>query len=141
MLAAALVAAVAVPAAVIARGGQNGGPAENFVSNFVADISTDSKQYEPVGLSLPSTTNAMSATVSAQMTKGKAKFRLVDSLSGNPAGQPSSVLFSSKAANSFTFASPDNCPSLRLEWKRVGDAPAKAALVSYLAVYDLSACV
>lgn len=140
VLAAAVAVAVAVPAVVIARGNLTTAPADNFAANSVSDVSTNSTHYEPIGLPLPDTLGAVGVTVSAQMTKGKARFRLAQQFGGDPAGLPSSVLFSSKAANAFSFASPNACPPLEVEWKRVGDAPAKAAEVSYLAVYDLVAC-
>ena len=137
-LAALVAVAVAVPATVIARGDTiPDGPADRFVTESVSDVSTNSNQYEPVGLSPPTSGAAMGITVSAQMTAGKARFRLATG--GFPA-QPSSVLFSSKAANSFSFGIVNDCPAYQVEWKRVGNAPAKAALVSYLAVYWDEVC-
>jgi hypothetical protein len=70
------------------------------------------------------------------VTKGKAKFRVVGS---NDEALPSSVQFGAKAANSFSFGAIDACPPVQIEGKRVGDRPAKAAVVS--AVYDVSGCV
>lgn len=132
-------AAIAVPATVIARGAPNAtGPADNFQTASVANVSTNSKSYQPVGLVLPETGADIGVTVSAQMTKGKAKFRVVGA---SQEAAPASVQFSGKAANAFLFGATASCPQLHVEWKRVGDAKAEAAQVSYLAVYDQNACV
>jgi hypothetical protein len=65
------------------------------------------------------------------MTKGKAKFRIVP-FGGGPAAGPGPVLFSSKAANSFTWAWDASCPGnlYEIEWKRVGKGDAVASKLS-----------
>ena len=132
-------AAVAIPATVIARGGASvSGDADRFAVEATANVQTQGNGYTPVGITLPSTTQPLSATVSAQMKKGKAKFRLV-SAGGN--AQPSEALFSAKASNSFTFVANQSCPPLALEWKRQGDSPAVADQISVLAVYEIGVCV
>jgi hypothetical protein len=138
-LAALVGAAIAVPVTVFARGGLTlSGNADGFALQAVSQVQTQGKGYTPVGISLPGTTQPISATVSATMTKGKAKFRLV-SAGGN--ALPSSALFSAKASNSFTFGAEQSCPPLELQWKRQGDSPAVAAQVSVLSVFDSNVCV
>jgi len=130
--------AVAIPATVIARGTSISGDADRFdVESVTGGVQTQGQGYTPLGITLPETGAPVSATVSAQLTKGKAQFRLV-STNGN--AQPSSVLFSGKASNSFTFAADDSCPALHLEWKRKGDSPAVAENISMVAVYEVGGC-
>ena len=138
-VAALLGAAIAIPATVIARGGASvSGDADRFAIEATANVQTQGKGWKPVGITLPTTGDAISATVTATMTEGQAKFRLV-SPGGN--AQPSSALFTAEGANSFAFAATQSCPALELEWKRKGDTPASAAAVSVLAVYQDGACV
>jgi hypothetical protein len=131
-------AAVAVPATVIARGNANAaGDADRFVAESIGQVETHGSGYHPVGLGLPITTAPVAVTVSAQMTKGKAKFKLVG---GSSAPQPNSVLFSAKGSNSFTFGAASGCPRVHLEWKRVGHVQAVAAKVSTLSVHETGPC-
>jgi hypothetical protein len=131
-------AAVAIPATVIARGTSISGDADRFtVESITGQVQTQGQGYTPLGIQVPDNGLPVSATVSAQLTKGKAQFRLVSTAG---IAQPSSVLFTSKASNSFTFAAEDSCPPLQLEWKRKGDSPAVAEDISMVAVYDLGTC-
>ena len=137
-VAAVIGAAIAIPATVIARGDLDAsGNADKFASASFSDVSTNSKSYQPVGLVLPESEGPMMLTVSAQMTKGKARFRVVRS---NGQAAPSSVQFGSKAANSFTFGDTTSCPALHIEWKKVGKAEAQAAEVGFSAVYQVGGC-
>jgi hypothetical protein len=137
-VAAVVGAAIAIPATVIARGDLNsGGNADKFATASVSNASTNSKNYQPVGLVLPESAAPMMVTVSAQMTQGKARFRVVRS---NGQALPSSVQFGSKAANSFTFGDITSCPVLHIEWKKVGKEEAQAAEVAFSSVYELAGC-
>lgn len=134
-------AAIAVPATIVLAGG--GG---NVVSGDVSRQNLSStgkleagKNWKPVpDLGVVSTPGAVAVTVSAQMTKGAAKFRIVP-IGGGPAIQPGIVLFTAKAANAFTWATEDTCgqgEQHRIEWKRAGTQDAVARKLTSHSVFD-----
>jgi hypothetical protein len=136
-------AAVAAPVAAIGGGGSssgNGDVSRQSATWFNAKREAG-KNWKPI-TDVTSTLGFLSVTVSAQMTKGKAKFRIVP-VFGGPAIEPGPVLFSAKAANSFTWGKFDTCgqgEQHELQWKRVGKGDAVAANLSVNNVFD-SLCV
>lgn len=140
LLAVAAGAVIAVSATVVAVGGNgNSGPVETQLveSNGKAEAG---KNWKPVpGLLVASTQGFLSVNVSAQMTKGKARFRIAP-IGGGPAIPPGPVLFSAKAANSFTWSTSDTCgqgDQHQVQWKRSGKGDAVAAKLSSIALFDL----
>jgi hypothetical protein len=97
------------------------------------------KKWRPVPqLGVTSTPGFIAVDVSAQMKRGNAKFRIVPVV-GGPAIPPGPVLFSAKAANSFTWSTNDTCgqgEQHEVQWKRVGKKPAVAAKLSSHSVFD-----
>ncbi len=80
-----------------------------------------------------------SLTVSADMSKGKAKFRVVSGSVLKPGG----ILFAARGANSFTFAYPEGCgPGINptLEWERAGAKKAIARRIATLNINTGSPC-
>lgn len=100
----------------------------------------DWKRVPEVGF-LSNSFGAHSITVSAEMKKGKAKFRVVSQGATTP---PGPIAFYSKAANSFTFGYPEGCyfhPTNSLEWKRIGNAKATASTISVLDINGAQPCL
>jgi hypothetical protein len=133
------VAAVATPVVALGGGGSSGG---SGVVAHQAGTWYNAKREAPKNwkaiTGVTSTESFLSVTVSAQMTKGKAKFRVVP-VFGGPAIEPGPVLFSAKAANSFTWATTDTCgqgEQHELQWKRSGKRDAVAANLSVNNVFD-----
>jgi hypothetical protein len=133
--------AVVTPVALVLAG--NGNSLDGQVGNQTVawnDQKTEAKKNwkaVPHG-GVPSTDDVISVNVSAQMTKGKAKFRIVPVV-GGPAIQPGPVLFSAKSANSFTWVTDDTCgqgEQHEVQWKRAGKADAVAAKLSVHYVLD-----
>jgi hypothetical protein len=88
--------------------------------------------------SITNTPDVLTVAVSAQMTKGKAKFRIVPEV-GSPPITPGPVLFSAKAANSFTWGTTDTCgpgEQHELQWRRAGKRTAVAANLSVNNAFD-----
>jgi hypothetical protein len=136
-------ALIAVPVTVaLAGGGGDGGPVDFQATSGSGKQSTKSKKWKPVpGIDDPVDTPDFEAfTVSAQMSKGAVKVRVVRPSDGNVT-EPGPVKFSSKASNSFTFAMTDTCgpPGTDhrvLQWKRVGKRKAVAAKLATHAIWD-----
>ena len=132
-------AAVAVPTTLVLAGGNTLSGDANVQSVAFNGKATAPKNWKPVpGLIVASGDGGtlVSTALSAQMTRGKAKFRIVP-ISGGPAVPPGPVLFSAKAANSFTWGRIATCPGpYRLEWKRAGRGKAIAANLSSHSVLD-----
>jgi hypothetical protein len=134
-------AAAVVPAALVIAGNGNflGGEVNNQSVNWNSQKAEAGKNWKPVPHSVvTSTPDVLSVNVSAQMTKGKAKFRIVP-VAGGTAVAPGPVLFSAKAANSFTWVTDDTCgqgEQHELQWKRAGKADAVAAKVSVHNVFN-----
>jgi hypothetical protein len=132
-------AAVAPVALVLAGDNGLGGPVGNQTVAWTSEKAEATKNWKPVPpLGVTSTGDVVSVSVSAQMTKGKAKFRIVPT-GGGPAIEPGPVLFSAKAANSFTWATDDTCgqgEQQELQWKRVGKTDAVAAKLSVHNVFN-----
>lgn len=128
-------AAVAVPATIVfaGNGGSIGGDAnEQFVAWSEKQEAPKNWQVVPHVGDLPWSTGPVSVTMSAQMTRGKAKFRIVRA-TGSPAVAPGPVRFNAGAANAFTWGF--NYPCVQdglheVQWKRVGTADAVAAKLS-----------
>jgi len=143
-LSALAVTAIAVPATIVlAGGGNNDGGVVSFQSaSWSKTQSTNSKKWKivPGVTPPPNTTGFLTFTVSAEMKKGAARFRVVRPSDGNVT-KPGPVKFSSKASNSFTFAMRDTCgpPGTEnrvLQWKRVGKTKAVAAKLATHALWD-----
>lgn len=139
-----MTATIAVPATVIAgdAGSNDGGTVGRQSTTWSGRETTNSKQWKEVpGLPLffpAATPDFLSLTVSAQMTSGAAKFRVVRPSDGAVTA-PGAVRFNSKASNSFTFSIRDTCgpgDSRELQWKRVGRHRAVAAKISTLTIWD-----
>jgi hypothetical protein len=139
-----ITAAVAVPATVIARGFENSDQSTvaRQTTTWSGREATNSKQWKEVpGLPTffpPSSPGLLSLTVSAQMTSGAAKFRVVRPSTGEVTA-PGAVRFNSKASNSFTFSFRDTCgqgDSRELQWKKAGKHRAVAAKISTLTIWD-----
>jgi hypothetical protein len=141
---AVVTAAVAVPATVIAGDGGNtdGDTVARQTTTWSGKETTNTKQWKEVpGLPVffpPATPGLESLTVSAQMTSGAAKFRVLRP-SDNAVTPPGAVRFNSKAANSFTFSIRDSCgqgEGRELQWKKAGKHRAVAAKISTLTIWD-----
>lgn len=139
-LVALVLVAVAVPAVAIGGGNGTGGSVNSFVELSIDKATTKSKQWRTIP-NMPSgtasTNQPQAVTLSAEMKEGKAKIRLVPA-GGGPAVPPGSVLFSSKAANSFSWAlSLGTCDELYVfEWKKVGKEEVVASNMSRLNVFS-----
>jgi hypothetical protein len=150
-VAALVVIAVAVPAVVLARGDGNfsAGDSHQYNTVWSGKQSTNRKQWRkvPVIGGPFFTLDPIVLTVSAQMTQGKARFRVVHQDGGpdggpEPVTPPGPVLFSSRASNAFTFAVEDNCPrGAVLQWRKVGKHKAVAAKLSSSRLYGGDPCV
>lgn len=132
--------AVMVPATLVLAGGNFlGGDVNRQSVSWNSQKAVAGKNWKPVPqVSVTNTPDVLSLSVSAQMTKGKAKFRIVP-LVGGPAIAPGPVLFSAKAANSFTWVTDDTCgqgEQHELQWKRAGKANAVAAKLSVHNVFN-----
>lgn len=137
-LAAVVGAAIAAPAVVIAHGGSNAtGDAERFLADSRVDVETEGSGWTPV-IGLPGTSDELAVTVTAEMTKGEAKFRIHSS---SASGNPPSATFSAGASTTAVFGSRENCPGQTLEIKRKGNTKAVADLVTVLSIFEQSACV
>lgn len=127
---------IAVPATVIARGGGNSsGDADRFFSDSVTDLSAG-KNWKNV-MQLPATDESISATVSAQISKGKAKFRL----EGGGSPIPGSAVFGTGESSTVTFGAATGCPPFTLQMKQKGAEKATASLITMLTVNELSPCI
>jgi hypothetical protein len=134
-------AAAVVPITLVLAGNGNflGGQVGNQSVSWNSQKAEAGKNWKPVPHSgVTNTPDVLSVSVSAQMTKGKAKFRIVP-IGGGPAIKPGPVLFSAKAANSFTWVVDDTCSQDRqheLQWKRAGKTDAVAAKTSVHNVFN-----
>lgn len=128
-----------VTLALAGNGNFLGGDVTRQSVSWHGQKATAGKNWKPVPHgSVTSTPDVLTVSVSAQMTKGKAKFRIVPVV-GGPAVTPGPVLFSAKAANSFTWVTDDTCgqgEQHELQWKRAGKANAVAAKLSVHNVFD-----
>jgi hypothetical protein len=127
--------------AVVGNGpsGQLPSSSDHFVWATNGAVKTNSTSFKPVRtMQVPSDLfmNApLEVTVSSDMRGGAALFRVV---ADDPAAvrnvlYPSNALFSSPGSNSYTFIIGTGGPDLknfRIEWKRVGRKPARAAHVT-----------
>jgi hypothetical protein len=125
--------AVAAPVAAIGGGGSSSGSGEvaRQAGTWLNTEREAGKNWKTL-FDVTSTNEFVSVTVSAQMTKGRAKFRVVPEF-GGPAIEPGPVLFSAKAANSFTWGTTDTCGQGEqhvVQWKRAGPGDAVAANLS-----------
>ena len=124
---------------VLAGGNFLGGDVNRQSVSWNSQKAVAGKNWKPVPqVSVTNTPDVLSLSVSAQMTKGKAKFRIVPVV-GGPAIAPGPVLFSAKAANSFTWVTDDTCgqgEQHELQWKRAGKANAVAAKLSVHNVFN-----
>ncbi len=130
--------AIAVPATVMAGGdpgivGDVGG--QNWESMGKATVPAHWTPLPGAIGHLNLAPGPHSLIVSADMAKGKAKFRVV---SGSVL-KPGAILFAGQGANSFTFAYPEGCgPDINptLEWERAG---AKTAVTRRITTLNISA--
>jgi len=140
MLASLAGVAVVVPATLVLAGGNFlGGDVNRQSVSWNSQKAVAGKNWKPVPqVSVTNTPDVLSLSVSAQMTRGKAKFRIVPVV-GGAAVTPGPVLFSAKAANSFTWVTDDTCgqgEQHELQWKRAGKPKAVAAKLSVHNVFD-----
>jgi hypothetical protein len=151
LIATAVGAALIVPAVVLAGGGPSGsfsiGPNVGRLkfSSSGGAIQTRSKTFKTIpGMSLPNPDEfykrPVTVQISADMTSGKAKFRVIaDEFSGpNPTRSnapltPASVTFTSPGSNSFEFVEPganvETGKDYDVQWRQAGNRRAKAANV------------
>jgi hypothetical protein len=141
--------AVAIPAVVMAGGGgavtRLVGDAEFHQTDWTGKHAApkDWTAVPGIGFALENRNEPNSATVSADMAKGRAKFRVRMSASG-PTIKPGAALFAAKGSNSFGWAYEDACGQgiiPRLEWKRVRKAKAVAAKISITQIYSGPICL
>jgi hypothetical protein len=149
LIATAVGAALVVPAVVMASGGPSGsfdtgitnaGGKLKFSSSGGA-IETQSNRFRIIpGMTLPNPTEfyklPVVVQISADMTSGKAKFRVVSDVSLGPSRAPltpSSATFATPGSNSFQFVEPgtssETASDYDIQWKRVGSGRAEAANV------------
>ncbi len=123
-LAAGALAAIAIPATVIAGSGTQQDSIPSYMSTDVTGVNTTSGAgWQPVTNLVSLGTTGSIASVSADLSKGRAKFR-VKTLASNNVGIPDSVTFASPGASSYDFVVAGDCEYVGVEWKRVGDEPA-----------------
>ena len=138
LLAGLAAVAVVTPVGIVVAGGDSAtGDVGVQAASWHGKAEASKNWQEVPGLIAAAGTNApIATTISAQMTRGKAKFRVVEF--GGGAVEPGPVLFSSKAANSFTWTREGACPgnSYDIEWKRVGKGKAVASKLSAHNVLD-----
>lgn len=132
--------AVAVPAGIVIAGGNSSsGSVARQTGSWVPSSVEAPRKWKPIpGLGVTSTPGFITVDLSAQMKRGKAKFRIVP-VAGGSAMDPGPVTFTAKAANSFTWASNDTCgqgEQHEIQWKRSGKRDAVATKLSAHSVYD-----
>ena len=135
-----VIAALAVPAVVIAGGG--GSPGEAGLANWHTLLTNDQTIEAPrdwrriPGLRYNGGPGSgfynpvLGVTVSADMATGRARVRVVDEVNDDIA-DPGAVRFR-PGSQSFTFLVPASTDTNRIsaEWKRVGGGPTRARAVS-----------
>jgi hypothetical protein len=147
LIATAVGAALIVPAVVLASGGPSGsfdtgitnaGGKLKFSSSG-GTVETQGNRFRIIpGMTLPNPTEfyklPVTVQISADMTAGKAKFRVISDVSLGPSRAPltpGSATFSAPGSNSFQFVEPgtssETASDYDVQWKRVGSHPAKAA--------------
>jgi len=142
---ATLAIAMVVPVAAVIAGSENatGGDVARQSAAWTGKQEARKAWKEVPGVSLGQTNvvntpDVQSITVSAQMTKGAVKFRIVPAL-GGPAVVPGSARFDAKASNAFSWAIEDTCgqgEAHQLQWKKVGKGKAIAAKIATHTVWD-----
>jgi hypothetical protein len=137
-----LLAGAAAVVVVAGQIGSVGGAADRFYVFTDTSKSTNSKQWKAIpDIFLAQNDAGQTLTLSAQMTKGKAKIRLYN-VETDETARPGPVLFSSKASNSFSWGVEDNCPrSYELQWKRAGAEKAVAAKFSIQRISEDAPCL
>lgn len=136
-LAGAAAVALAVPVVVLATTNEHldGANFQKYVSTGAQH--TDSKQWTAVpGLTITPPVVHGPVTVSAQMTQGRAKFRVVARLpSKTVVALPGAAQFDAPASNAFDFYNTQNCVPVTVQWKKVGNARATLAKASMHAIW------
>lgn len=146
LIATAVGAALIVPAVVLASGPSgsfdtgitNAGGKLKFSSSGGAVHTLSTKFRTIPGMTLPSPTEfyklPVTVQISADMTAGKARFRVVSDVSLGPSRAPltpGSAIFAAPGSNSFQFVEPgtssDTASDYDVQWKRVGGSQAEAA--------------
>ena|GEM_PF-6929329 len=88
------------------------------------------------GLTLPIPITHGPVTVSAQMTKGAAQFRVITVVKGSlHEADPGAVTYTSRAANAFTFYNAQDCVPVVVQWRRVGTSQARFAVATAHALW------
>lgn len=149
LIATAVGIALIVPAIVLASGGPSGsfdtgitnaGGKLKFSSSGGA-VQTNSKPFKVIpGMTLPNPTEfyklPVTVQISADMTAGKARFRVISDVSLGPSRAPltpANATFASPGSNSFQFVEPgsntETASNYLVQWKRVGNRPAEVANV------------
>jgi len=138
---------IAVPAGVVvaADGGSLESTGDDQLTSWTGQPRVASKNWKPVPEigALDRNGGPHVLIVSAQMTEGQARFRVLTSDPG-PALPPGSALFAGKGSSSFTWAFPDGCALgenlPRLEWKRAGAQRAVASVISTVQLFNSNSC-
>jgi len=133
--------AVAIPAGIVVAGGNSSSSSvARQMGAWVPSSLKAPRKWKPIPgfASVASTPGFITVDLSAQMKKGKAKFRIAP-VAGGGSMEPGAVTFTAKAANSFTWATHDTCgqgEQHEVQWKRSGKRDAVAAKLSAHSVYD-----
>jgi len=128
---------LAIPVVVLATTNEHleGADFQKWVSTGAQQ--TDTKSWTAVpGLTITPPVVHGPVAVSAQMTQGRAKFRVVAALASGPAvALPGKVEFDAPASNAFTFFNVGNCVPVTVQWKKVGKPKAALAKASMHAIW------
>jgi hypothetical protein len=143
-LTAIIVAVVAVPTAIVVAG--NG----NFVTDTVNEQTTvwTGKHKAPADWTIVPDVGSLNVAndghaviLSAEMARGRAKFRVQDN---GLTLAPGAAVFVAKGANSFSWAYLDGCmpgPDPVLQWKRAGKGKAIASRLSTVNLHSGALCL
>lgn len=129
---------LAVPVVVLATTNEHIESADFQKYVSTGSQQTDSKNWTSVpGLTITPPVLHGTVAVSAQMTRGRANFRVVAKLpSKTVVALPGRVQFDAPASNAFTFFNTQNCVPVTVEWKKVGNVRATLAKASMHAIWE-----
>jgi hypothetical protein len=144
-LIASVIAAVAIPAGIVLAGFDGSETFDPNIQSYdsVGGRTTDSTSFSDIeGLQMSAAGIGEQLTLSAEMSSGKARFKLAsaDFDPGIPPTPATGVVFTAPAANSYTFYNRNDCHSYTVQWKRVGSQPAKIARAALQGIGDGAAC-
>ena len=137
-VAGAVAVLLAVPVVVLATSNEHLEEAQFQKYVSTGGQQTDTKSWTDVpGLKITPPVVHGPVTVSAQMTQGRAKFRVVAALASGPAvALPGKVEFDAPASNSFTFFNVGDCVPVTVQWKKVGNLKATLAKATMHAIWE-----